>query len=175
MTYILLYSLLAVWVAMVWSVLLAQRARDWRMYFLTGMLAIMTMRLTWTLLEEAQIRPLVVSAHPREVTEPLLGMVSLLAMIFLGRLLGDFRTTEARLRQSEQRYRGVIEDQTEFVVRWQNNGALTFVNEAYCRNVNQPEEALLGTTFAHALTERVQKDLFTPAAPIQIREHMVFR
>ena len=37
------------------------------------------------------------------------------------------------LRESEERYRAVVESQTEFIVRWKPDGTRTFVNEAYCR------------------------------------------
>jgi PAS domain S-box-containing protein len=37
------------------------------------------------------------------------------------------------LRRSELRYRRVIEDQTEMIVRCLPDGTRTFVNEAYCR------------------------------------------
>ncbi|MEP7137414.1 MAG: PAS domain S-box protein, partial [Chloroflexota bacterium] len=41
------------------------------------------------------------------------------------------RTEE--LNKSVERYRAVVENQTEFIVRWKPDGARTFVNEAYCR------------------------------------------
>ena len=39
----------------------------------------------------------------------------------------------AALRVSEARYRAIVEDQTELICRYQPDGTLTFVNEAYCR------------------------------------------
>jgi PAS domain S-box-containing protein len=51
------------------------------------------------------------------------------------------RTEE--LRHSAELYRTVVENQTEFIVRWKANGVRTFVNEAYCRYFGlTPEEAL---------------------------------
>jgi len=41
------------------------------------------------------------------------------------------RTEE--LRKSADRYRAVVENQTEFIVRWKPGGKRTFVNDAYCR------------------------------------------
>ncbi len=54
--------------------------------------------------------------------------------------------TEA-LMYSEQRYRSIVEDQTEFVVRWKFDGRLTFVNDSYCHFLHKSRELLLGTSF----------------------------
>jgi PAS domain S-box-containing protein len=43
------------------------------------------------------------------------------------------RAAEAALRESEERYRSVVEDQSEFICRFDPEGKLTFVNDAYCR------------------------------------------
>ena len=53
-----------------------------------------------------------------------------------------------RLQESEARYRSLVEDQTEFIVRWKPDGTRTFVNEAYCRYFGQTREELLGSSFA---------------------------
>ena len=53
------------------------------------------------------------------------------------------RRTREALEASEQRYRSVVETQTEFVMRMLPNGHLTFVNEAYCRYCEMPREKLL--------------------------------
>ena len=38
-----------------------------------------------------------------------------------------------QLRESEQRYRSVIQDHLEFIIRWRDDGVRTFVNDSYCR------------------------------------------
>ena len=52
-----------------------------------------------------------------------------------------------QLRKSEQRYRNVVECQTEFVVRWGPGEVFTFVNDAFCRLMAQSPEELIGTSF----------------------------
>ena len=44
----------------------------------------------------------------------------------------DRKATEKALRESEQLYRNVVEDQTEFICRFLPDGTHVFVNEAYC-------------------------------------------
>lgn len=54
---------------------------------------------------------------------------------------------ESRLRQSEARYRGVVEDQTELICRFLPDGTITFVNEAYCRFYNLSRRSIIGHKF----------------------------
>ena len=55
----------------------------------------------------------------------------------------DRKQAEEALRLSESRYRAVVEHQTEFIVRWKDDGVRTFVNEAYRNYFGlTPEEAL---------------------------------
>jgi PAS domain S-box-containing protein len=54
---------------------------------------------------------------------------------------------EEEIRRSEERFRNVVEDQTEFIVRWLPDGTRTFVNSSYCRYFGQSREELLGASF----------------------------
>ncbi|HEY9636582.1 MAG TPA: PAS domain S-box protein [Coleofasciculaceae cyanobacterium] len=56
------------------------------------------------------------------------------------------QTLEA-LRQSEERLRMIIEDQTELLCRFKPDGTMTFVNDAYCRYFNRERESLIGQKF----------------------------
>lgn len=62
----------------------------------------------------------------------------------IARNISDLQQIEASLKQSEARYRAIIEDQTELIVRFQPNGILTFVNDAYCRYFGMKWEELVG-------------------------------
>jgi len=53
------------------------------------------------------------------------------------------RTAE-ELRVSEQRYRAVLEDQSDVISRYSSDGTLLFVNDAYCRLVGRPRDSLVG-------------------------------
>lgn len=64
---------------------------------------------------------------------------------------------EAALRQSEMRYRRVVEDQTELITRCLPDGTLTFVNAAYCRYNNSTAAALLGTSLFNCMNEAEQQ------------------
>ncbi len=66
------------------------------------------------------------------------------------------RRAEHQLRESETRYRAVVEHQAEFIVRWTPDGTRTFVNEAYCRYFGQPREQLIGQKFLLTTDENRQ-------------------
>ena len=63
------------------------------------------------------------------------------------RMIGDIRQRESELQNSELRYRGIVEDQTEFITRFLPDGTLTFVNDATCRYFKVDRENLLGKSF----------------------------
>jgi len=61
------------------------------------------------------------------------------------------QAAEDALTASERRYREVVESQTELVCRFLPSGALSFVNEAFCRAFRGGREALLGSDFVASL------------------------
>jgi PAS domain S-box-containing protein len=63
--------------------------------------------------------------------------------VILLRDITDTKSSELMLRDSEARYRNVIETQTEFVVRYDGKGFPTFANEAYCRYLGLSLEDML--------------------------------
>ncbi|MDD4801545.1 MAG: diguanylate cyclase [Syntrophomonas sp.] len=60
---------------------------------------------------------------------------------------------EDALRQSENLYRMVVEDQTELICRFKKYGILTFVNEAFCRYFGLSKGQLIGTRFIPRIPE----------------------
>jgi PAS domain S-box-containing protein len=65
----------------------------------------------------------------------------------------DRRLVIAALRQSEQRYRSVVEHQSDLVCRYLPDTTLTFVNEAYCRFAAKPRDQLIGRRFVELIPE----------------------
>lgn len=67
------------------------------------------------------------------------------------RIWGNFRDvtdrkeTEIALKESETRYRGVVNAQADLIVRFLPNGEITFVNEAYGKFYGVQPEELIGT------------------------------
>jgi PAS domain S-box-containing protein len=65
----------------------------------------------------------------------------------------DRRLVMAALRQSEQRYRSVVEHQSDLVCRYLPDTTLTFVNEAYCRYFGKSREELIGSKLIELIPE----------------------
>jgi PAS domain S-box-containing protein len=66
------------------------------------------------------------------------------------------RHAEQSLRESEQRYKAVVEDQTEFVCRFNKDKTFNFVNDAFCRYFQKKSEEIIGKKF---FTKIPAKDL----------------
>lgn len=91
------------------------------------------------------------------------------------------KQAEEALRQSQNRYRTLVETQTEFIVRWKPDGTRTFANEAYCRYFGlTPEQAL--SSFMpliheedHPSVEDKIRRLLSGASSVETEVHRVIK
>ena len=92
----------------------------------------------------------------------------------------EHKRTEKALRQSEERYRGVVEDQTEIISRFYPDHTHTFVNDVYCRFFGKLKEELIGKKWFPNVypddVEMIKAKLMTmsPSNPVMIIENRVF-
>jgi PAS domain S-box-containing protein len=90
--------------------------------------------------------------------------------------ISDRKRMEKQLKESEARYRAVVEDQTELIARFTPEGEVIFINEAYCNFCNLKKEELIGTKFPEKISkEKVEKyieqiEKLTPDNPVIIIE-----
>lgn len=60
----------------------------------------------------------------------------------------DRRLAQSALKDSEARYRAIVETNTDMICRFLRDGRLTFVNSAYCRYFGKRRDELVGRDFS---------------------------
>jgi two-component system, chemotaxis family, sensor kinase Cph1 len=61
---------------------------------------------------------------------------------------------EAEIKKSQQRYKAVIQDQTELICRFKPSRTITFVNDAYCRFFNINKDRAIGENLEEFLSSK---------------------
>lgn len=61
--------------------------------------------------------------------------------------IDDIKNAEAELKKITSRYRAIVEDQTEFICRFDAHKIITFVNLAFCRLKKQSDKELIGNSW----------------------------
>jgi len=94
------------------------------------------------------------SAYPRAMTAIFVGVL-LQSILITGFLLNHIRRkrVEAALKQSESRFRQVVQSQRDMVCRYTDQGVLTFVNDAYCDYFGKSRDDLIGQSFFQLIPE----------------------
>lgn len=101
--------------------------------------------------------------------------------MFLAAVIEGQKEGERALRESEERYREVVETQTELICRYLPDTTLTFVNDAYCRYFKKSREQLIGTKFIQRLPDFAREAALQHFGSLienprtEIQEHEVIR
>ena len=87
---------------------------------------------------------------------------------------------QSELRASEERYRAVVEDQTEVISRFRPDGSLIFVNDVYCRVFGKTRQDLVSGTWMPVVhpddLSMVEQRLteLSPSNPLVVIENRVY-
>jgi len=87
--------------AFIWSVVLLKRTCNWRMGFFSIMLALMVFHQSFMLAMKFESLNLTFSGMNTEWPGLIVSFMAFLAVIFLGKILGEFKQAEEELRKSE--------------------------------------------------------------------------
>ncbi|WP_413164192.1 PAS domain S-box protein [Capilliphycus salinus ALCB114379] len=93
--------------------------------------------------------------------------------------ISDRKQAEELLHQSEARYLSILEHQTELVTRFQPDGRLSYVNEAFCRYYGVSREEAIGHCYKPRIYPEDQPIIdrcltqLSPQKPVGIVEHRV--
>ena len=90
------------------------------------------------------------------------------------------KRVEKALKESEERYRAVVEDQTEAISRFTPDGTITFVNDYYCRYFGKARQELIGSNWSPESApddiQRIEEKLCTlsPSNPVITQERRIY-
>jgi PAS domain S-box-containing protein len=105
------------------------------------------------------------------------GLLDMVARVL--RTAIDRRLATDALRQSEERYRSVVEHQSDLVCRFLPDTTLTFVNEAYCQFFRKTRDQLIGSRFVELIPESARDPALKHIASVadnkeqRVHEHPV--
>ncbi len=112
-----------------------------------------------------------VGNKPTDYDQSDVDLVTLLADLAYG--VVEKKQLDISLSQSEERYRNIVENQTEFVDRYLPGGILTYVNESLVNFAGLPEEKILGTSFYPFLHEADREETIRRIESISIDNPVV--
>lgn len=89
----------------------------------------------------------------------------------------DTKKADADLRRSEARYRGIVEDLVELLIRYKADGTITITNDAYEEIFGVPGETLVGKNvfdyldgpISSIIVQKIRR--LTKENPVEIDEH----
>ena len=117
--------------ALGWSVLLLRRFRDWRLAFLSAMLALMAVSEVVVSLRPSPADP--TAFHAFDLPALLVSVVALVAVAFFGRVLASARVAERALKVEKAHLEHLFEGAPEAVALLDNDGRVLRVNAQFTR------------------------------------------
>ena len=98
--------------------------------------------------------PFIADSHARNVFSLQIFLIMIqIPLIYLAALIEERKQAAQLLKESEERYRNVVETQTELICRYLPDTTLTFVNDAYSRYFGKTCDELIGTKFIELIPE----------------------
>jgi len=96
------------------------------------------------------------------------------AYVAIGRDVRLRYETQQALRESEARYRAIVEDNLDMVVRFNKDGVVTFANAAFCKYIDLSANELIGEKFerkhtgqGHHLAEKLLSQIHPDMPPTE--------
>src|SRR5437588_2234204 len=143
-----------VW-AMVWSVIVLRRLKDWRIGFLTAFLALTALRESLTLLETREFGVVSIISGAAEQPGIVLSIALFVAVPLLARILIARHQAEQALRESEDRYRDLVEHSHDLICTHDLDGRILSINPFAARVLGYELDELLTLTVRDVLAPEV--------------------
>jgi PAS domain S-box-containing protein len=93
--------------------------------------------------------------------------------------INEHKKAQAALKESEQRYLGILQDQTEFICRFKPDCTILYVNDAFCRLFGKSSEELVGKKWQPVVDPddlpiiEAKLSTLTPSNPVVIVENRI--
>jgi len=88
--------------------------------------------------------------------------------------IGDRIKAEQALRESERRYAAIVEDQIEMVCRFQSDGEVTFVNDAFCLFFSLSRDQIVSRSLVDVIGGKIGEDLCSGSENLCPECHSIF-
>lgn len=89
-------------------------------------------------------------------------------------MLLTLQASQQHLTLSENRYRAVVEDQTELIFRFRRDGTITFANQAFTRYVGRPLNLVLETRVRDLVSDKDWQDILALLDHLIVTREVVF-
>jgi PAS domain S-box-containing protein len=144
-----------------------------------GLAVLISRRLTWPIRSIASDVEIVSRGDLDHKVAPTISREFEVIEKSINEMVERLKETLENERKSEERYRAVVEGQTEFIARFLPDGTHIFVNEAYCRYFGKECREIVGKRFIPHIPDEEKsrvKDHFaslTPSHPEATIEHRI--
>ena len=102
------------------------------------------------------------TVFPVEITNGIFEIKGRKKILGAVRDITDRKQAEEALQESEEKYRSLVEDQTELVCRFSPDGTFVFVNDAYCHFFKKTKDDLIGKKWHHLFSDFWRDIIETP-------------
>lgn len=151
-------------VALLWSLALLARARDWRFTLLSGFLGVMVVRESLDLVPAGVLPPSLGPGAVGDFPAVAVGLVAVVAVYALERVTAERARAAQALRESEIRFRTIFETSRDAIFETGRDGEILLANPAMHRLFGSPAEDVAG--------RRVSDFIADPADWVQLHAAM---
>ena len=178
MSFILILSIIIRLVAFGWSIGLLRQLKDWRITFLSGMLALMALRQILTMISARESWGIVFSWHIEELPGLVVSMLAFLAIFYLKNMLNEHDQALAERHKSETRLANVVDiaedaiitiDQNQQILQF-NQGAEKIFGYQAEEMLGQPVDLLLPSQFVKAHRQHIRTFATSPKSTRRMGE-----